>query len=266
MIVASASVFTEAFIDADGFRIRYLEAGSGPPLVYLHGGGGLHLSRAHELLAETNHVIAFEVPGFGLSEPNQRSASYADIGATIVRAADQLGLDRFSLWGASFGGAVALWAAIGAPERVAALVLAAPAAIIPEGGTRPPAAGEDMRLRLYAHPERQPARPPENPDVLAKQRAFVQRLQRPTREETERRLAELQVPTLVVFGTRDRLIPPELGRVYRERMPSCQFVLLYGAGHEAAGDRPEAFSSLVGDFLERREAFIVSQKSTLLHP
>jgi pimeloyl-ACP methyl ester carboxylesterase len=262
----SGTTFVEAFVDVDGFRIRYLEAGSGPPLVYLHGGGGLHLSRAHDLLADTNRVIALEVPGFGQSEPNERSQSYADIGVTVMRAAQQLGLERFNLWGASFGGAVALWAAIGSPDQISALVLVAPAAIVTDASPPPTANPEEMRQRLFAHPERQPPRPPADPAILAKQRAFVQRLQRVPREETERRISDLQVATLVVFGTRDRLIPPELGRVYRERMPNCQFVLLYDAGHEAAADRPEAFSSLVTDFLERREAFIVTQKSSLLHP
>ena len=57
-----------------------------------------------------------------------------------------------------------------------------------------------------------------------------------------------------------------LGRIYRDKMPHCQFVLLYDAGHEAAADRPEAFTSLVRDFLERREAFIVTTRSALLHP
>jgi pimeloyl-ACP methyl ester carboxylesterase len=80
------------------------------------------------------------------------------------------------------------------------------------------------------------------------------------------RLAALNVPTLVVYGTRDTVVPPASGRVYREILPNCNYVLVYDAGHDIAADRPEAFVSLVADFLERREAFIVTQKSSLLHP
>ncbi len=258
--------FSESFVDADGFSIRYLEAGTGKPLVFIHGAGGLHLSPAHRVLAEQFHVVAFEVPGFGTSPVNDRSNSVADIGATLVKAADQLGLGRFNLWGTSFGGAVAFWAAVSSPSSVDALVLEAPGVILPQGGVRPAASPEEMRRRLYAHPERQPPAEPPEPEITAKQRAFVQRLQRIPREEVERRMAELDVPTLVVFGTRDQLISPDLGRVYREKMPKCHFVLLYDAGHEAAADRPEAFTSLVSDFIERREAFIVTQRSSLLHP
>jgi pimeloyl-ACP methyl ester carboxylesterase len=123
-----------------------------------------------------------------------------------------------------------------------------------------------MRSRLYAHPERQPIAAPPDPEVMKKQRALLDRLARPSREETEAQLASLNTPTLVVFGTKDGVISPELGRVYREKMPNCNYVLVFDAGHEVAADRPEAFVSLVGDFLERREAFIVSQTSSLLHP
>jgi len=49
-------------------------------------------------------------------------------------------------------------------------------------------------------------------------------------------------------------------------MTSCNFILVYDAGHAIAADRPEAFASLVGDFLQRQEQFIVSAESTVIHP
>jgi hypothetical protein len=49
-------------------------------------------------------------------------------------------------------------------------------------------------------------------------------------------------------------------------MPNCHYVLVYDAGHEVGADRPEAFASLVSDFLVRREAFIVNQRSSLINP
>src|SRR5262249_5275491 len=158
------------------------------------------------LLAETFRVVAFEVPGFGASAENQRSQSFAEIGATLVRAAHQLGLERFNLWGTSFGGAVAVWAALGAPESIDALVLEAPGAILPEARIRPSRSPEEMRQRLYAHPERQTPMATPDPAIAAKQFALMRRLSAVPREEVERRLAELAVPSLVVFGTRDQVI------------------------------------------------------------
>lgn len=258
--------FAERHVEADGFRIRYLEAGQGEPVVWLHGAGGPNLTRAHDLLAERFRVLAFEVPGFGQSPANERSTSYPALAATMAAATQGLGLGRFHLWGTSFGGRLAVWLAAGAPELLETLVLEAPAAIVPEGSRPPAGAPEEMRRRLYAHPERQPERPPPDPSVIAKQRALLARLPNPGREETEQALAELNVPTLVVFGTRDAMIPPAMGRVYREKIPNCHYVLVYDAGHEVGADRPEAFSNLVADFLVRREAFIVSQRSSLINP
>jgi pimeloyl-ACP methyl ester carboxylesterase len=254
----------ERFVDANDFHIRYLEAGSGPPLVYVHSAGGLRLSRAHEILAESNRVVAFEVPGF--TEKNDRSQSHAELGAAVVEAAHQLGMERFNLWGTSFGGAVATWAAIGAPQSIDALILEAPGTIEPEGGFPAVRGPEELHQYLYAHPDRHPLAPVVDPTLLVQRRELLGRLRRVPREEVEQHLAELQVSTLVVFGTRDRLTPPELGRIYREKMPHCQLVLLYDAGHQAAGERPEAFAALVQDFLQRREAFIVTERSSRLYP
>jgi pimeloyl-ACP methyl ester carboxylesterase len=257
--------FEEKFVDADGFHIRYLEAGSGPPLVYVHSAGGLRISQTHELLAESYRVLAFELPGFS-GPANELSQSHADLGATLVTAAHRLGLERFNLWGTSFGGAVALWAAIGAPQSIDALILDGPGAIQPPGGFPAVRTPEELHQYLYAHPDRYPMAEPLEPAILAQRRALLARMRQVSREDVEREIAALDVPTLVIFGTRDRLTPPELGRIYRDRMPRCHFVLLFDAGHEAATERPEALASLVKDFIKRREAFIVTDKSSLLYP
>ena len=261
------SAFAERFVEADGFQIRYLEAGSGPVLVCLHGAGGLRLSRGHDLLAEQYRLILFEVPGFGQSPPNERSASSAELARTLAEAVAKLGIERYSLWGISFGGRLACWLAVQFPERLDALVLAAPAAILPEGYPPPAATSEERRLRAFAHPERQPPASPSDPSLLAKHAALVQRVRGPRRDpDLEQRLSVLQVPTLVLFGTEDRVIPPSMGRVYRQLLPNCHFVLVYDAGHAMDADRPEAFVSVVSDFVERREQFVVAQRSSLIHP
>ena len=115
--------FAEHTLQADGFEIRYFEAGDGPPLVWMHGAGGLRLMHAHELLSATHRVIAFELPGFGGSAPNERSQSMAELAATMRAAVAELGLERCGLWGQSFGGKLALWMAAQEPERFDALAL-----------------------------------------------------------------------------------------------------------------------------------------------
>lgn len=258
----------EDHVEADGFRIRYVEAGDGAALVHLHGAGGLVLTPAHDLLAGGRRVIAFEMPGFGTSPENTRHQKMPDLARTMLEAVTALGIDRFDLLGTSFGGKTALWAALLAPERLRALVLESPAAVRPDGQGPPQArTQEELAEMLHAHPERVPQRPLSDPAQRARTLPMVTRLVAPARDpELEGAMPGLQVPVLVVLGTADRLIPPEMGRIYKELLPSCQLLFVYDAGHAVAADRPEAFTEAVSDFLDHREQYVVSRRSSVLFP
>jgi pimeloyl-ACP methyl ester carboxylesterase len=264
---APGAAFREDFVDADGFRIRYMEAGEGAPLVHLHGAGGLRLSPAHDLLSRRFRVVAFEMPGFGQSSENTRTQTMPALASTMAQAVKNLGLDAFNLIGTSFGGKTALWLALQAPERVTALVLEAPAAIRQEGAESPSGSPEEIARRLYAHPERLGAMPLPDPATRAKTQPLVQRLRGPDRDaDLERRLPGLATPTLVLFGTLDRVIAPSMGHVYKELIPNGHLVFVYDAGHAISTDRPEAFAEVAIDFLERHEAFVISRTETVIHP
>jgi len=62
------------------------------------------------------------------------------------------------------------------------------------------------------------------------------------------------------------VIPPEMGRIYKGLIPNCHLVFVYDAGHAIDAERPEAFTEVVADFLERHEAFIISRTPTVIHP
>jgi pimeloyl-ACP methyl ester carboxylesterase len=261
------AAFREGFIEAHGFRIRTMTAGEGPPLIHLHGAGGLHLTRGHDLLSRKHRVIALEMPGFGQSAENTRTATMAELAATMAVAVRHLGIDTFNLMGTSFGGRVALMMALQHPDRVLGLVLEAPAAIRPEGSEPPSGSAQEMARRLYAHPERIGTLPVTDPVIQAKTRSLVLRLRGPDRDtDLETRMGTLATPTLVLFGTLDHVIPPEMGRLYKQLMPNCQLVFVYDAGHAISAERPEAFAEVVADFLERREAFVINRRNTLIHP
>jgi pimeloyl-ACP methyl ester carboxylesterase len=263
---SAASAFREKFVDADGFHIRYLEAGTGAPVVHFHGAGGLRLYRSHELLARTHRVLLFEVPGFGDSPVNERSQSVEDLGRTMAEAVSRLCIEQFNLMGNSFGGRLALWTALQVPERIHSLILVAPAAILPENHVRPQQMSPDELIkRLFAHPERVNLPPRASPEVLAKQGALTRRLVAPSRDELEARMAGFQPPVLVIWGTDDRMIPSEMGRVYVEKLPNAFLFLMYDAGHEADADRPEAFADLVTEFIERGAGFVVTRRTGVVH-
>jgi len=191
----------------------------------------------------------------------------AELAGTMAVAAGELGIDKFNVMGTSFGGKVALWLAVQRPERVESLVLEAPAAIRPAGSEPPSGSPEEMARRLYAHPERLGPLPMPDPAIQAKTRALVARLRGPDRDtELENQMQGLATPVLVLFGTLDRVIPPDMGRSHKEILPNCHLVFIYDAGHAISTERPEAFAEVTLDFLERREAFVVNRTSTLIHP
>ena len=80
------------------------------------------------------------------------------------------------------------------------------------------------------------------------------------------RVADLTTPALVVFGAADPVAVPETSGHFKERLPNAHLVFVYAAGHAVADDRPEAFAEVVADFLERREGFVVSRATTVIHP
>jgi len=80
------------------------------------------------------------------------------------------------------------------------------------------------------------------------------------------RLAGLAVPSLALFGTRDASAKPETARHYRERMPGCNLMFIYDAGQAMDEERPEAVASVVLDFLERHDQFLVRRISDVIYP
>jgi pimeloyl-ACP methyl ester carboxylesterase len=260
--------FTEHTVEIDGFSVRYAESGAGEALVVLHGAGGLRHSCALDLLAEQYRVLAIEMPGFG-QQPNQTHETLAQLAQTVARVVEAIGLERYHLLGTSFGGATAAHLAVAHPDRIISLVLEGPAAFR-EGATSPAEIPpEDMLRRFRTHPERVPAFLPPDPEFMARTWPLVDRLlgSRPEYDtELADQLPELMVRTLVLFGDRDGIIPPENGRTWRRLMPNCCFILVHDAAHDIQGDRAEAFAEVVDDWLARGWQFLLPEEDTLINP
>ena len=266
---STCSALVEREVEADGFTIRYLETArksdDSAPVICIHGAGGLRLSPMHEMLAKTHRIIAFETPGFGASPANERSRDMVDLAATLCTAIAALDIRAYHLMGTSFGGKLATHMALREGEKVQSLILLSPAVFRPAAR---PSMGtpEERRKVMHAHPERFPLAS-SNPDVDSKQETLVRRLIGPPRDAAlEEKLSGLSVPTLVVFGTEDRLTPPEMARCYRQHYGNAHLMLIYDAAHLVDLDRPEAVTEVVGDFLARKERFLVSERSGVIHP
>jgi pimeloyl-ACP methyl ester carboxylesterase len=164
------------------------------------------------------------------------------------------------LVGESAGSPVALWLTLNHPDLVEKLVLVAPPVLGP--AHRPNFGSTDELLQMLYGDAPDWSEPPSDADEDRRARnssANAQRFRSP--EATQAllaRLPEVRVPTLLLWGTEDRISPPELGAPYRKLIPNAYRVYLHGAAHSlpvAAGPR---FVSLTLDFLQRGEFFQVN--------
>lgn len=261
------------------------EAGTGPALVLLHGGGpgatgASNYARNIEALAEHFRVIVPDLPGYGRSSKElEFSDPFGDLATAIRGLLDELGVDRAHLVGNSYGGAAALRLALDRPDKVDRLVLMGPGGI---GTTRAlPTKGLTTLLGYYGGegPSRAKlatfireflvydgATVPEDlielryqasiqPEVIASPP-----LRRPSGLGTlfkmdltrDRRLASCEVPTLVVWGADDKVNRPSGGPLLARTMPQCDFVQLSRTGHWAQWERAELFNDLAIAFLRDR--------------
>jgi pimeloyl-ACP methyl ester carboxylesterase len=246
-----------------GSRIEYLEIGDGAPLVYMHGAGGVFRNAAFmPALAQRYRVLAPSRPGYDGSTGASASAREdATVMAEFVR--EVVG-GPVHLIAESAGGAAGCWLAIVEPTLVQSLILVAPTAFGGPSHAPRPDSPEAMELRLFGS---QPAwsDPPTDADRAARQRnaaANTARL-RPADGNAEllARLGEIAAPTLVLWGTADKILPPEAGHVFVQRIPTSYRILLYGAAHSLPVAACRQFVSLTTDFIERGERFVVAERA-----
>jgi len=224
------------------------------------------LSTLHNALGQKYRVIALELPGCGASPVNTRSQSVQALAHTVAQAAAQVVSAPYTLIGTSFGANVALWQTLQTPDKVEALVLIAPTALLPTAGLGA-STPEETAKRLFAHPETARSVASIDPAIMVKEQALVQRLTGGRHDaEAERRLGEIPCATLVLFGSEDKLVAPEAARIYRERIPNSNLVFVYDAGHLIEAERPEALVNAVSDYVELRETFIVGRQTGIINP
>ncbi|HEX4106959.1 MAG TPA: alpha/beta fold hydrolase [Solirubrobacteraceae bacterium] len=249
---------------ADRVHPRVLSAGEGPPVVFLHGAAGLLWDPFLDAVAQQFTVHAPEFPG---TSPGDHTGiesvdDWHDLVVYYGELLDELGLERATLIGHSFGGMLACELAAARPDCVGALVLLAPAGLwrdedpIPAFLTLAP---EDLAAVLYHSPEVAAAymTPPEDPELAGEAMiAFAWALgctgkflwPIPDRG-LHKRLHRVSAPTLVVWGAEDQLIVPAYAEEFRSRISGAQVETIADAGHMLQQEQPEATASVVAEFL-----------------
>ncbi|MBV9863494.1 MAG: alpha/beta hydrolase [Alphaproteobacteria bacterium] len=247
--------------------VRLLRGGAGPPLLFLHGAGG-HTGWMPFLdaLAARFEVLAPEHPGFGRSDDPPWLDEVADLAYFYLDLLAALSLDRVHLAGTSLGGWIAAELAVRNTARLASLTLVGAVGIAAEGAPiddifRMPVA-ENLR-RYYADPAHaarrlmQLAGSGADPELIARNRATVVRLAYRPRFHNPalaKWLHRIDVPTLLIWGAADRLVPPRFGEAYRALIPGARLEILPRAGHAPFEEQPEAFLHVLQGFLGEVEA------------
>jgi pimeloyl-ACP methyl ester carboxylesterase len=235
-----------------GCAIRMFRGGSGPPLVFLHGAGGHTGWMAFlEELSTRFAVFAPEHPGFGQSDDPPWLDEIADLAYFHLDLLQALGLDRVHLLGTSLGGWVAAEMAVRSTARLKSLTLVGAVGITAGGEPIPDIfrmpVEENLR-RFYADPQRAARRLGDlakaDMNLVAKNRATVMRLAYRPRFHNPglaKWLHRIDVPTLLLWGAADGLVPPKFGAAYRALIPGSRLVVLPDAGHAPFDEQKDAF-------------------------
>jgi len=260
----------------DGVKVRYVRAGSGPPLVLLHGfGSAIYTwSEVFQPLAREHDVVAIDLPGFGASD-QPADLSFELYPRVVVGLMDELGLTRASLVGSSMGGAAALLVAARHPERVDKLVLIDSAGFNLDPADRPLVVrlvGSSVAPLLGRLPIRRILTRAAlrqvffDPAMITAEREeeYVAPMLRPGAATAIRSLmasrggdkaamaatlSRVNAPTLVLWGADDRWIPAAQADLFVAALPGSRKKLLAACGHLPQEERPAETIEAIRSFL-----------------
>ncbi len=276
------------FISVDGIEIHFKEMGAGETTFLLLHGFGASVFSWREVMddfAAYGRVIAFDRPGYGLSQrllpgdwSGENPYTAESQARQIVRLMDVMGVEKAILVGNSAGGTMSVFTYLSHPDRVEALILLDPA-IYSGGGApafvRPLLGTPQMRhvgplisRTLVSDPSglldlawHDPSRV--TPDILAGYaKAYqVENWDKALWEFTlasrelglDARLGEIRLPTLVVTGDDDRIVPTEESIRLASEIPAADLVVLPACGHVPQEECPQGVMEAVAQFLTRLE-------------
>jgi pimeloyl-ACP methyl ester carboxylesterase len=268
-------------VRAAGLDLSTYAFGQGPPVLLLHGLAATKVSYLPLLpaLAERYRVIVPDLPGHGESSKPRGRYTPIFFSKVIGALMDEMGVEKAAVIGNSMGGRIALEVADVYPERVTSLILLDPAAagvpfplyarllgLLPTGVGAVPVPWRKRIVvtairQMFADPDRLPragylAAADEFIRIYRKGRARVALLSAMRgliADEPEafwRRAGRVDVPTLIVWGREDRLVPVRLGRRLANTIRDSQLVVLPGVGHVPQFELPEETRRLVLGFLD----------------
>lgn len=247
--------------------IHYLTGGEGDPLIVIHGGGGsgaaAWLKNANELSRHYS-VYVPDLPGFGRSKSMSDRFNLSEFVEFVEEFSHSLGIERFHLVGHSIGAAIALHYALRFPQRIRGLVLVSSWCLgietalwvrVLSHAAFCKSLGE-IAIAVLKAVRRLPCllrAPFKSIHPLSRVKIDMGRKMTTLKGQTTvllHRLSELLVPTLLVWGSRDSIVPVSHAYVAAELIPDCQLHVFEGCGHSVYSQRSREFSQLLTRFLD----------------
>jgi pimeloyl-ACP methyl ester carboxylesterase len=248
-------------VEIAGTKLRVTEAGSGPPLLYLHGRGGSNWTPLLDRLSENWRVIAPEHPGFGRSSIPDWMMSVGDLAFFYLDFLETLDLRRVHLAGHSLGGWIAAELAIRSTGRLASLALLAPFGVLAEDApyddifAMPP---EEIARRMFYDQALAEARiaalPNADLDTAIQNATAVARVgwsPRLHNPQLRHWLHRIDVPTLVAWGVEDRIAPFACHAQFVAEIAGAELFALEQSGHALPQERPREVAQRLNDFYDR---------------
>lgn len=251
----------ERFETVAGCKIRLLRGGKGAPLLYLHGAGGGGIWYPFmEKLAERFEVFAPEHPGFGASETPEWLDNVGDLAYFYLDFIDKFGLKDVTLVGSSLGGWTAAEIAVRSCASLRALVLSCAAGIHVKGVAKGDIflwSPEQMIRNMYLDQKfaDQMLQQPLTEDqqmIAAKNRLTTAKLSWQPRlynPHLYKWLHRISVPTLILWGDSDKIIPPAYGPAYRALIPGSKLEVIQQCGHVPQIEKMDEWSGKIVQFV-----------------
>jgi pimeloyl-ACP methyl ester carboxylesterase len=254
-------------VRGDAFSTEVFEAGSGPPLLFLHGVAGLVPDDPFlERLAQSYHVVAPLLPGLGNSTGTEQLLDIHDLLYYELDLLDTLHIRNLPVVGHSLGAMLAAELAAVQPDRFSALALIAPLGLwnpaqpVADFFSMTP---RELAAATYADPQSPVAvaagKAPEGTDAYitfmlerAKSLATAAKYLWPIPNRgLNKRLHRISAPTLLVWGARDGIVPPAYAQDFQAGIPGAQLTIIEGAGHRPDLEQPEKLANTILEFLDK---------------
>ena len=248
----------------DNLKINLKVVGQGEPVLILHGWGSSIKSwlKVQEFLAEKGFkVIVPDLPGFGESSVPEKAWTVLDYKNFIIRFAEKIGLNQFSLLGHSFGGRISIKLAQKHPEKIKSLILCNSSGIKLELDQKTKMIyslsrlGNTLFSKKLLSKFRKLAKKIfyfflRHKDYVKANKIMRKTLKLVINEDLLPELSQIKTRTLIIWGEKDDMVPLKAAYIFKEKISNSELKIFPGVKHSPHKQIPEKLAETIDDFVK----------------